>query len=172
MVELPLALWIIIVCLALPLMMLATLAIRWGFFWNAARESAQNAAKCQTFLADDPSAGLISSVNTARFWATRSAQAFTGITLGPIPGQGCQVFILMTDLTGTTSNRPADTPLGSAADPINNVYTIQVQLSGSFDPLLPMPGGIFGVGVPGLTAPAPVAVLSTAGAEVPQGLNR
>ncbi len=172
MVELPLALWLILVCLAFPLIMLATMAIRYGFFWNAAREAAQNAAKCQTFLANDASAGLISSVNTARFWAVKSAQAFSGITLGPIPGSGCQVFILYTDLGGTSGNQPADTPLATAADPLNNVYTIQVQLSGSFDPLLPMPGGILGVGVPGLTSPAPVMVLSTAGAEVPQGLNK
>lgn len=172
MIELPLALWIILVCLALPLIMLATMAIRYGFFWNAAREAAQNAAKCQTFLVDDASAGMISSVNTARFWAVRSAQSFTGITLGPIPGNGCQVFILWTDVGGTTGNQPADTPLGAAADPTNFVYTIQVQLTGSFDPLLPMPGGIFGFGVPGLTAPAPVMVLSTAGSEVPQGLNK
>ena len=47
--EMPLALWIILM-ICFCCLILCTETIRFGFFWNACREAAQQAAKCQTFL--------------------------------------------------------------------------------------------------------------------------
>src|ERR1700679_894454 len=51
MAEMPVALWLLIL-MCFPLIIVATSSLRFGFFWNAAREAAMQAAKCQTFQND------------------------------------------------------------------------------------------------------------------------
>lgn len=164
MVEMPIALWIMVL-LCFPLLILATEALRFGFFWNACREAAQQAAKCQTFQVNSSTGP--SSVTVATQWAAKATQAFNGLTLNAV-----KVYIVTTDVTSQQSTAsPNGQKLQAAADVTNNIYAIRVELDGQIDPLVSGFQGVFGP-VPGLTGPFPVMVKSQYSAEVPQGLNQ
>jgi hypothetical protein len=164
--EMPLAMWIIILGICLPMLMIATMTLRFGFFWNACREAAQQAARCQTFQND--SAVGKSSVSVADLVATKSAQAFTGITITAV-----NVYIVQTDVNSRVCSKNANRQkLGAAADIDNNIYDIQVELTGQVEPLIrSSTSGMMG-DIPGLTGPFPVMVRAQYVCEVPQGLNQ
>lgn len=163
--EMPLALWIIIL-LCFSLLILASITIRFGFFWNACRQAAQSGAKCQTF-ATTTSLGP-SACAAADLMIQRSTAAFSGISANQV-----NIYILITDVnTKTTTKNPSRTALAAAADTGNFIYSIQVELIGQVNPLIQFPvQGLVG-NVPGLTGPVPVVVRSQYAAEVPQGLNK
>jgi hypothetical protein len=164
--EMPAALWLLIL-MCFPLIIVATSSLRFGFFWNAAREAAMQAAKCQTFQTD--STVGISSVNTADAWANKAAGSFNGITIIP----PVNVYVMSTDVTsGVTTKGTSRTALVNAADTANNIYDIQVEINGQIEPLTRVPfAGVMGP-IPGITGPFPVVVRSQYTAEVPQGLNK
>jgi hypothetical protein len=161
--EMPVALWmIIIMCFAM--LLLATETLRFGFFWNACREAAQQAAKCTTFQAD--TAIGPSAVTTANTWATKAAGAFSGLTLNTV-----NVYIVSTNVSsGVMSKTASGIKLANAADTSNNIYDIQVELIGQIEPLIRF-SNYFG-SIPGLSAPFPVVVRSQYTSEVPQGLSQ
>jgi hypothetical protein len=162
----PVALWIIVL-LCFSLLILATETIRFGFFWNACRESAQTAARCQTFLANTTGGGP-SACSTADSMATSATQAFSGLILTQV-----NVYILATNVTTqATTKNPSRQPLANAADVTQNLYYIQVELIGQIQPLITFPITGWVGNVPGLTAPFPITVRSQYSAEVPQGLNQ
>jgi hypothetical protein len=166
MAEMPVALWLLVL-MCFPLIIVATSSLRFGFFWNAARESAMQAAKCQTFQTD--SAVGISSINTADAWSAKAAGAFSGITVTP----PVNVYIMQTNVTsGITTKGTNRQALATAADTDNNIYDIQVELNGQIEPLIRVPmAGILGP-IPGITGPYNVVVRSQYTSEVPQGLNK
>lgn len=167
MAEMPLAMWIMILGMCLPLLMISTMTLRFGFFWNACREAAQQAARCQTFQTDTTSGP--SSVTTADAVAASSTQAFTGISIvGPV-----NVYILQTNVNTNVSQKNASRQcLAAAADTANYIYDIQVELNGQIQPLITASSnGILG-NIPGLTGPFPVVVRAQFSSEVPQGLNQ
>jgi len=162
--EMPVALWLIIV-MCFPMLILATSSIRFAFFWNAAREAAMQASKCATFQ-NDSSVG-ISAINTADLWATKATSGFPGITVTP----PVNVYIVQTNVvSGITSKGTSRQKLASAADIDNNIFDIQVEISGQIEPLLRVQLG--GLSIPGLTDPFPVVVRSQSTVENPQGLNQ
>lgn len=162
--EMPVALWLIIV-MCFPMLVLATSSIRFAFFWNAAREAATQASKCPTFQ-NDTSVG-ISAINTADLWATRATSGFPGITVTP----PVNVYIVQTNVvSGITSRGTSRQRLASAADTDNNIFDIQVEISGQIEPLLRVQLG--GLSIPGLTDPFPVVVRSQSSVENPQGLDK
>ncbi|HEY9731032.1 MAG TPA: hypothetical protein V6C89_03920 [Drouetiella sp.] len=162
--EMPLALWIIIVGICFPILMLAIMTVRYGFFWNACRQAAQQAAKCPTFQ-NDSSQGK-SAVNTADTVASMAASSFNGISIvNPV-----HVYIVQTDVSaGSTSTNADRQMLAAAADTDKNIYEIQVSLDGLVAPIVPI--STFG-NIPGLTSPFPVNVKAQYSCEVPQGLNQ
>jgi hypothetical protein len=163
--EMPLALWLIVI-MCFVLLIIATESLRFGFFWNACRESAMQAAKCQTFQVDSMIGP--SSVTTANTWAQKSTGAFTGLTLTAV-----NVYIVSTNVNSQQVTKGANgQKLAAAADVQNNIYSVQVELDGQIQPLIPAGFmGYFG-NVPGLTGPFPVVVRSQYSSEVPQGLNQ
>jgi hypothetical protein len=164
MAEMPLALWIILT-LCFALLILATETMRYGFFWNACREAAQQASQCQTF--QNNSAIGLSSVTTANNAANNAASAFNGITITSI-----NVYIVSTNVaSGVTLVNPRNIKLVTAADINSNIYDVMVELNGQIEPIVPMAAGVFGP-IPGLTGPYPVVVRSQYKSEVPQGLNQ
>ncbi|MBU6454776.1 MAG: hypothetical protein KGS72_23615 [Cyanobacteria bacterium REEB67] len=166
MAEMPVALWLLILMI-FPVLIIAVSSIRFGFFWNAVRETAMMAAKCQTFQND--SAVGISAVNTADLWANKATASFSGITIVP----PVNVYILQTNvISGTSTKGTSRQALATSADTDNNIYDIQVEVNGQIEPLVRVPfGGTTGA-IPGLTGPFPVVVRSQYTAEVPQGLNK
>jgi hypothetical protein len=166
MAEMPVALWLMVL-MCFPLMIIATSSLRFGFFWNAARETAMQAAKCQTFQTD--SAVGISAVNAADAWAAKATTGFSGITITP----PVNVYIIQTNVTsGVTTINPSRQKLVAAADTDNNIYDIQVEINGQVEPLIRVPMAGLAGPIPGITGPFPVVVKSQYTAEVPQGLNK
>lgn len=162
--EMPLAMWIIIMGICFPILILGITAMRFGFFWNACREAAKQAAKCPTFQVDS-SQGK-SAINIADQVATMSANSFNGISIiYPV-----NVYILQTDVSaGTSSQNPSRQKLPTAADTDKNIYEIQVELNGQIAPLVP----VSALGnIPGLSSPYPVTVRAQYSCEVPQGLDQ
>src|SRR5271154_1515008 len=136
-VELPLALWIIVL-MCFGTLVLATELLRFGFFWNACREAALQASKCSTFETDS-SIGP-SSVTTAQSWGNAATAAFTGLTLTQI-----NTYIVQVDAnSGAVTKSPAGQALATAADITKFIYDIQVELQGQITPLIPMGGGLLG----------------------------
>lgn len=162
--EMPVALWLIVI-MCFPMIIVATATMRFGFLWNAAREAAMQASKCQTFQ-NDTAVG-ISAVNTADLWATKATAGFPGITINP----PVNVYIVQTNvLSGTTTKNTSRLALPAAADTDNNIYDILVEINGQLEPLIRVPMG--GMTIPGLTDPFPLTVRSQSTAEIPQGLNK
>ena len=62
--EMPVALWILFVGIGLPLIVAITIALRYGLFWQAARQAAQSCCQAQTFYAP-PTATAVSAVQAA-----------------------------------------------------------------------------------------------------------
>jgi hypothetical protein len=166
MAEMPLALWIIVM-LCFTLLIFVTEFMRFGFFWNACREAAAQAAKSQTFFTDTVATGP-SACTVANQWGSLATNCWSGLTL-----TATNVYIVQTNVnTQTTTTYPNRTKLTAAADTTQNIYCIQVELQGQIAPLVPFPMQSFVGNVPGLTGPFPVDVKSQYTAEVPQGLNQ
>jgi hypothetical protein len=175
MAEMPVAIWLMVMCIAFPLIVLVTLSIRFGLFWLAAREAVQKAAQCQTYLVDPPaSIGGQSSVNTAQQVTMRACSSFGGITLA----SPAEVYIIQMPVVVGEQGRPAatSTPIGpntkltAPADSENNIYQIQVILKGQIAPLVSLPVAVLGP-IPGLTTPFPVTVKAQQQVEDVQSLN-
>lgn len=168
--EAPLALWIIILGMAFPLLILVMTSVKYGLFWNAARDACKQACQAQTFEQPPPNGGL-SAVDTANQVATAAAASFSGITIVP----PVQVYIIRTDLTSGVDQKmpvPNQRLNGTDAppDPDKYYYAIQVELDGTIDPFLNHPG-LTGIPIPGLTTSFPVRVTSQQPFENIQGLD-
>src|SRR5262249_52886745 len=128
------AMWILFVGIGFPLLILATITLRVGLFWEAAKQAAQVSCQAQTFYAAPTfPANALSAVQSATTMAQNVLNAFPGCTLT----QPVEVYIGSTPMaTSTTSwsNTP-NTPLNpSQIDPDNNVYSIRVVLVGQVQP--------------------------------------
>jgi hypothetical protein len=172
MAEMPLALWLMVMCIAFPLLVLVTLSIRFGLFWNAAREAVQKAAQCQTYQVDPPATiGGLSAVDTAQQVTTQACSTISGITLAsPAEVYIIQIPLATAGTAGTYVPIGPNTKLPGPADSDNNLYQIQVILKGQIAPLVALPAAVLGP-IPGLTTPFPVTVKAQQQVEDVQGLN-
>jgi hypothetical protein len=164
MAEFAPTLWLMFFAFVFPLMAIATIGIRFGFFLNAARLAAMSACQCKSFQANVSSTQL-SSFNTASAIASQSCGGFSGVTLTSTV-TNIVVFNFSTSKTTRQS-----TALTTAADTSANSYNIEVVLTGQISPLIPCPKSFFGT-IPGLTAPITAVARSSMFAENPQGLNQ
>lgn len=174
--ELGPALFLILLIMVLPLACLASLGIRYTLLFYAVRQAAREAAKSTQFQTNQ-SALQISAINRARQIMALFANSSGGNGLTVNPGDvHCYVDIINIASGATTSpgpdtRIPPATPISTAA----NVYNVRVQVDGTVRPLFEASGdgaGWFGVGVPGLSRPFPVRMVSAAMAERPDGLNK
>jgi hypothetical protein len=171
MAEAPLAIWILFVGICFPLLILATLTLRLGLFWQAAKEAAQVSCQAQTFLTPPTyPTNATSAVVVATSTASQVLNAFPGCTLS----QPVEVYIGSTPIasTATTWNGAANTPLTPAQiDTDNNVYSIKVVLVGQVQPLFTINLPYFG-SIPGLTSAFPATVQEERVFENPTGLSQ
>lgn len=165
LVETPFALWILIAGLVMPLICLATIGIRYTFFLNAARQAVHAAAQAKSFQQDFPP--NLSSQTLAQQTATTCCKAFSGVTLNSVT-----TYIVITPVQAGSSPTQQTTKLSTPADEENNVYQIQVQLSGQLNPFIPLPGFVFGFKIPGLTDPYPIQTFAKEPSENTQGLSQ
>lgn len=165
MADAPLALWVVFICLTIPLIDLATVSLRSTLLVMVSREAANAAARCKTFKTslgpDEPS-----SCDAASNRAYEIASKFSEIRVSDV-----KTYIVVTNIDSGSSTRQSSR-LSQPADTAENLYLVEVEVSGQTSPLIPFSGGgLFG-NVPGLTAPVSLTVASRQYHEYPQGLNQ
>ena len=174
--ELGPALFLVLLIMVLPMACLASLGIRYTLLFYAVRQAAREAAKSTQFQTNQ-SALQISAINRARQVMALFANSAGGNGLKVNPTDvHCFVDIINIS-SGVASSPGMDTriPSGTTINPATNVYNIRVQVDGTVRPLFEASGdsgGWFGVGVPGLSRPFPVRMVSAAMAERPDGLDK
>jgi len=171
--EAPAALWILFVGIGFPLLILATLTLRLGLFWEAVKEAAQVSCQAQTFLTPPtyPTSAL-SAVQSATTTAQNVLNIFPGCTLT----QPVNVYIGATPISGGSTNwlnagSPNQTVSAGQIDTDQNVYSIRVDLVGQVQPLVTFNCPYFG-NIPGLTEPFPASVSEQRIFENPLGLSQ
>ncbi len=153
LVELPIAIWLAVLVLFLPLLDLSLLGLRVGTLHAAARNGAREAGRAPTFT---------EAASLASTKVTQSLNAgFGGNTLDKVT-----TAVISTPIDGGEPTRSTG-PI--AADPDNNVYQIEVVVEGTAAPLVEI--NFFG-DIPGLSKPFPVSVACTEMVEHPKGLSK
>lgn len=163
LVDLGPALWFFLFLLALPLLNLATVALRYTFLLGASRDAAYMAASAKTFQtsldAADPSASVIAAQR-----AQANCQSFSGVNY-----IGTQTDLVITNLN-TNAITTQSTPLSSPADTSNYLYQIKVIVTAKVWPLLPYNDKIM-PNIPGLMSPVEYSVPTIEMCENPSGMN-
>lgn len=161
--ELPAALWLLFVGMIFPFIGLATLTLRSTFLNTIAKDAAHAAAKAQTFSTS--SATKPSAQQIVTDCITQEAAKFAGINV-----TGHDLHILITNIaTGTTVSQP--TKLAAPPDAENNLYSAEVVVKGTVDPLIRVTIPLVS-GVPGLDKPLVLECRGCETFENPQGLNK
>ncbi len=168
LVETPLAIFIVLVCLLLPMLILVTLTIRVGLFWTGVREAAKAASERCTFEQDAGTEDL-SAINAAKSVAQKTVGAFNGISLDHV-----DLYIVVTPVdtggVGAAAVGAANTKLTEPGDTSKNAYEVRVEFVGTADPLVGLPSSVFGE-IPGLTKGFPLTMVSQRVIESPQRWN-
>ncbi len=161
--ELGPALFLAFCILVLPLATLASIGTKFTFMYLATENAARMAGRCKTFKTDS-SAYQTSATTVANQLMNTWKSKFSGLGVNSV-----KVSILQCDVN-TKKVTKFTNPL-TTVDPVNNVYSINVEVNGDVEPLYRGGGGWFG-NVPGLSAPFPVRVSCSAAAENPSGLTK
>ncbi|HEY9788549.1 MAG TPA: hypothetical protein V6D17_24380 [Candidatus Obscuribacterales bacterium] len=160
--ELGPAIFLIFVIVVFPLTTLGTLGLRYSFLIMTVRAAALDASRCKQFQ-EDVSPAQPSAVNTANKTANTFASKFSGISLNQV-----STYISICNLP-TKKITFSEAPL-TAVDEVNNVYDIDVKITGEVMPLIQNSRGYWG-NIPGLTAPFSVTATAAFAAENPSGLT-
>jgi len=166
MAELPVVLWLLLVCGVIPLMIMATITMRATLLNAAARDAAHAAAKASTF--EQSEEGHPSARQLAESTAHATASKFAGVTISQV-----KTSIMITDADNpsapsdirTIKLRPTD-----VIDTSKYVYSVQVEVSGYVEPLIRFTLPVFG-DVPGLTKPMEMKVSGVEMFENTEGLK-
>ncbi len=171
MAELPVGLWMIFFGFGLPLLLLVSTTLRFGLFWEAAREAADAACQAQYYVDPPNTTSSLGSVAVANNTANNVAALFPGISINSV-----NCYIVATSLTFSQNNSGTaqtsvitgpNTCLGSAADLTKNIYQVRVDVVGSIQPLLSIQGG---PPLPGLNQPITITTSQLRLYENSQGL--
>lgn len=154
--------FVLLFCIFLPIVDLATTSMRFGFLWVCTRDACFHAAKAKTFLSD-VSAKNKSAKSIAQEVALMEASRFSGIGIDSV-----ETAILITDVDKKTMTRQTAV-LGVAPDTDKFIYQMEVVVNGRIRPLLLFSKKFFG-SIPGLTEWLPVSIRSKEYFESPQGL--
>ncbi len=178
--ELPAGLWIIFVGIGMPLLCLVLTTVRFGLFWEAAREASDAACQAQSYASTKDSSGdsQAGAIIMAQNMAVNIASMFPGVN---ISSDDVNCYIIITPLAnmqavGNPANNNSaatvvgpNTALTTAPDTTLNLYQIRVDVNGKIQPVLPLNFRIFGA-IPGLTTYLPVTISMIRVMENPQGL--
>lgn len=166
--ELGPCLWLLLILFVFPLIDLGTIAARTATVYTVAREAARAAGRAETF-----SASSSSGPSSKQIAVTRALQAAQGLPQATITAQNVTVYLVGTPIV-TGSVNPAirqTTPLTAPADTADYLYEIEVDVTGTVNPLVMLSSSTFGT-VPGLTAPFTVRAIGREVVEHPSGLTQ
>lgn len=164
MAELPMAMWALLVMITIPMIDLATVALRSTCLVTAAHEAAHNAARAKSFLTP-VSASDDSATTAAQNTVTQVLQRFSGIRSTSVVTN-----LVITD-TATLQTTRRTTPLNAPADIVDNTYSLEVVVTAQVSPLIMYNGRMLG-SIPGLSAPVTVTCAAQEFSEYPAGLNQ
>lgn len=161
-VEMVIVPFILLFCIALPVVDLVTMTMRVSMLSTIAKDAAFQAAKTKSFDSDISSTSL-SAKNLANRIALMECSSFRDITVDSV-----HTSILITNLDTKQVSRQS-TVLSIAPNTDQFAYQLEVSIDGRVKPLLLFSKNWFGV-IPGLTDWLPVTVRSQEYFESPQGL--
>lgn len=161
--EVPLALYILIFFITIPMLNLSTVALRASFLYMAAHVATVEAARAKTFEVN--AVDQLSAKNLAHNQAMTTSALFNGITLDSVT-----TSILITNVNTLVQTRTAS-KLAAPADVANNTYQIEVRVNGTVQPIIKF-NSIHFLNVPGLTAPLSLTFADRQMCENTQGLSR
>lgn len=166
--ELPMGIMFLFVFMLLPLVDLATIAIRTSMVYTATHNALQAAIRAKTFKADDVDTGAPSAVNVAKGTATANLQnGLSGVEFTPAD---VQVFIIGTPTNVTVSPLRTSDPVASVREK-DYLYQIEVVVNARVQPLIMMNDKLFG-NIQGLTAPIAITAQNKGFVERPAGLSK
>ena len=175
--ELGPALFLILIVMVLPMACLASLGIRYTLMFYAVRQAAREAAKCTQFITNQ-SALQVSARNRAIQIIQMFANSAGANGLRVVIPNGVNTYADIRNISSGVTNRYGPSSPVPAAVTINtgqNIFNYTVQVDAEIRPLFPGGGnwfGGYGTGVPGLTGPFPVRMVSAAMAERPDGMKQ
>jgi hypothetical protein len=168
--EIPAVLYILFICLLIPLIVLATITMRAAFFSSVAKDAAHAASKAGIFKysSPPPAGSQPDAVTLALTTAKATAQAL-GVV---IPSDDSVKTEILANEIANPSNVTVSSDMLPAGtlDPTKFVYSVRVSVTGQIDPLLKFNSGVFG-NVPGLTGPVTLSVSGEEMVENPQTLQ-
>jgi len=155
--EFPLAIMVLLVVVAFPLLCLATITLRISLLSSIAKDLAHAASKAETF--QTAQGGKPSACDIVKDLAPRLASNYPGITFVGDPSQ-LQPSIVILDSSDPNSQPDVRDPgvKLTDSDPIDTsryVYMIRVDVPAQVDPLIKLNSDMLG-NIPGLTTPIPI----------------
>ncbi len=177
--ELGPALFLVLLIMILPMACLASLGIRYTLMFYAVRQAAREASKSTQFITNQSALQL-----SARNRAVQVVQLFANSAgangLRVVIPTGVNTYAdIMNIGTGAATRYGPSSPVPGAVviNTAQNVYNYTVQVDAEVRPLFEAAGNGAGwfsgaTGVPGLTKPFPVRIISAAMAERPDGMKQ
>jgi hypothetical protein len=104
LIEMPFALWLLILGIIMPLICLVTLGMRYTFFTNACKQAVHAAVHTQSFQQDFPPD--LSAQTVANDTAKKCCQAFSGVKLNSVT---TSIVVTPMSIPGLTTPYDVDT---------------------------------------------------------------
>ena len=173
--ELGPALFLVLLIMVLPVACLASLGIRYTLMFYAVRQAAREASKSSQFITNQ---SVIQK--SAKNRALEVINLFSnGTGANGLKLIACNTYVDAMNIgTGATIRYGPSAPIPAAVPvtPATIVYNYTVQVDAEVRPLFEAAGNGAGwfsgaAGVPGLTKPFPVRIISAAMVEKPDGLH-
>ncbi len=167
--ELPIALFVLFILLAFPLLNLLGLATGASIACLVAHQAAARASTHQRYDT------ALQAMNTEATSLLGSGFAsFARMTpVNGYLGSGADLYVLATDYRGGgTQSYGPNQPVQSAIDPSTYLYECNVRVKYQIGPTISMAGAPFIGDVPGLGKPAVITFEANRAAEYPVGLNK
>jgi hypothetical protein len=163
LLDFPIAIWLLLMMITIPLLDFATVALRATFVANAAKEAVHAAARAPSFTTN--LSGQLSATNTAFNQAKSCINGFGGLTF-----KTASTSIVITN-TLSQSTTKQTTKLAGPADVGTFTYNLETRVTADVSPLITYNKQWFGK-VPGLTTPFTLTAAAQEFCEYPQGLDQ
>ncbi len=167
-VEFGPTMWIVFIMIVFPLLAFGTLGMRYSFVNNAVQYAAEAGSQSLTFLVNQD-ATHYSATNSVTNVVNKMAASWKGITVN----SWTTSIVISPYSGGSITSQTTPLTLAQMQQQSNNLYSCEVAIDASIQPLFPQTYWKNGLGsCPGLSAPIRTKVISRRIFEYPQGLNK
>ena len=170
-VEFGPTLWIVLIMVTFPLLAFGTIGMRYCFVNNAVQYAAEAGACSRTFYANSTNAQTgttyLSATNAVSQVISKAQASWNGIT----PSSIVTNIVITPYAGGSSTITSSKLTAAQMSQSANNLYTCQVVVTVSLQPLFPQTYFKGLMACPGLSAPLVTTVTSSRIYEYPQGLG-